>query len=368
MSAWPLDPLAAVTHAHPYPYYRDLAQRRPLYFDAGLGLWVAAGHAAAQAVLAAPECRVRPLDQAAPPQLGDGGLARTFCLWARMSEAPRHPALKVALSRALATAAGAEAGRLAESLARDWLMREPLNGEVLDRMAQGLPVLTLAGLLGLPAADAPALVAEVVALAQALAADADVEALERGEQALTALQARVAEALPQAGGMLAELKNELAPDEATLTANVIGLLFQSLDAGAGLFAAAVWHQAQGRPLAAGAAAEWDGLALRDPVLHNTRRFVARDWSHGGQTVPAGASVLVVLAAAALGPAGPGEALMFGAGRHACPGRALALEIARGGLVALAAAQPDWQDLTAAARFRRLPNARVRIYGEKGRAE
>ena len=196
-------------------------------------------------------------------------------------------------------------------------MREPLNGEVLDRMAQGLPVLTLAGLLGLPAADAPALVAAAAAVAQALAADADAEALARGEQALTALQARVAEALPRAGGMLAELRNELAPDEATLTANVIGLLFQSLDAGAGLFAAAVWHQAQGRLLAAGAAAEWDGLALRDPVLHNTRRFVARDWSYGGQTVPAGASVLVVLAAAALDPAGPGEALMFGAGRHAC---------------------------------------------------
>lgn len=368
MSAWPLDPLAAVTHAHPYPYYRDLAQRRPLYFDAGLGVWVAAGHAAAQAVLAAPECRVRPLDQAAPPQLGDGGLARTFCLWARMSEAPRHPALKAALSRALATAVGAEAGRLSESLARDWLMREPLNGEVLDRMAQGLPVLTLAGLLGLPMADGPGLVAEVAALAQALAADADAETLARGEQALAALQVRVAEALPRSDGLLAELRREWTVEEAALTANVIGLLFQSLDAGTGLFAAAVWHQAQGRPLAAGAAAEWEWLALHDPVLHNTRRFAARDWRHGGQTVPAGASILVVLAAAALDPAGPGEALMFGAGRHACPGQALAMEIARGGLAALAAARPDWQVLTAAARFRRLPNARVRIYGDKGRTE
>ncbi|MCS3805805.1 cytochrome P450 [Chromobacterium alkanivorans] len=368
MSAWPSDPLAAVVHAHPYPYYQDLARRRPLYFDAGLGLWVAAGHAAAQAVLASAACRVRPLEQTAPPPLGDGGLARTFCLWARMSEAPRHPALKAALNHALATVAGAEAGRLAESLARDWLAREPLSGGLLDRMAQGLPVLTLAGLLGLEVEDAPALVAEVAALAQALAADADAKALARGEAALEALRARVGAALPRAGGLLAALRHALEPDEAALTANVIGLLFQSLDAGAGLFAAAVWHQAQGRPLEAGAAAEWAWLALHDPVLHNTRRFAAGDWRHGGQTVPAGASILVVLAAAALDPAGPGEALMFGAGRHACPGQALAMEIARGGLAALAAARPDWQVLTAAAHFRRLPNARVRIYGDKGRTE
>lgn len=368
MSAWPSDPLAAVTHAHPYPYYQDLARRRPLYFDAGLGLWVAAGHAAVQAALASATCRVRPVEQPAPSQLGDGGLARTFCLWARMSEAPRHPALKAALNRALATVAGAEARGLAESLARDWLAREPLNGGLLDRMAQGLPVLTLAGLLGLPMEDAPGLVAEVTALARALAADANAEALASGERALAALQARVVKALPRSGGVLAALRREWTAEEAALTANVIGLLFQSLDAGAGLFAAAVWHQAQGRPLAAGAAADWAWLALHDPVLHNTRRFTAGEWSHGGQTVPAGASVLVVLAAAALDPAGPGEGLMFGAGRHACPGQALALEIARGGLAALAAVRPDWKTLTAAARFRRLPNARVRIYDEEGSAE
>ncbi|WP_081549967.1 hypothetical protein [Chromobacterium haemolyticum] len=368
MSAWPSDPLAAVVHAHPYPYYRDLAQRQPLYFDAGLGLWVAAGHAAVQAALASATCRVRPLEQPAPPLLGDGGVARTFCLWARMSEAPRHPALKAALNRALATVAGAEAGGLAESLARDWLAREPLNGGLLDRMAQGLPVLSLAGLLGLPMEDAPGLVAEVAALTRALAADADAEALASGGKALAALQARVAKALPRSGGLLAVLRREWTEEEAALTANVIGLLFQSLDAGAGLFAAAVWYQAHGCPLAAGAAADWAWLAWQDPVLHNTRRFTVGEWSHGGQTVPAGASLLVVLAAAALDPAGPGEGLMFGAGRHACPGQALALEIARGGLAALAAMRPDWKTLTAAARFRRLSNARVRIYDEEGSAE
>lgn len=38
---FPTDPLQAVTHADPYPYYAALARDRPLYRDARLGLWVA---------------------------------------------------------------------------------------------------------------------------------------------------------------------------------------------------------------------------------------------------------------------------------------------------------------------------------------
>lgn len=39
---FPSDPIAAVTHPNPYPYYADLAVRAPLAWDATLGLWVAA--------------------------------------------------------------------------------------------------------------------------------------------------------------------------------------------------------------------------------------------------------------------------------------------------------------------------------------
>jgi hypothetical protein len=41
VTAFPDDPLAAVTHPDPYPYYADLVAHRPLYCDATLGLWVA---------------------------------------------------------------------------------------------------------------------------------------------------------------------------------------------------------------------------------------------------------------------------------------------------------------------------------------
>ena len=42
MKMFPSDPIAAVTHPDPYPYYADLVARTPVYCDDTLGLWVAA--------------------------------------------------------------------------------------------------------------------------------------------------------------------------------------------------------------------------------------------------------------------------------------------------------------------------------------
>lgn len=50
----PADPLEAVAHPDPYPYYAALARERPFYHDDRLGLWVAAGPQAIRAVLTCP--------------------------------------------------------------------------------------------------------------------------------------------------------------------------------------------------------------------------------------------------------------------------------------------------------------------------
>src|SRR6266566_4515470 len=66
----PADPIAAVTHPDPYPYYRELAARTPLYRDEARGLWVAASADAVTAVLTSALGRVRrPLGPA--PRRGD---------------------------------------------------------------------------------------------------------------------------------------------------------------------------------------------------------------------------------------------------------------------------------------------------------
>ena len=53
----PTDPIAAVTHADPYPYYAALARERPLYRDDTLNLWVASSPQAIAQVLAHPPPR-----------------------------------------------------------------------------------------------------------------------------------------------------------------------------------------------------------------------------------------------------------------------------------------------------------------------
>jgi len=52
-----LDPIAAVTHPDPYPFYADLVAKRPLYRDDALGVWVAASAEAVTAVLTSDLCR-----------------------------------------------------------------------------------------------------------------------------------------------------------------------------------------------------------------------------------------------------------------------------------------------------------------------
>src|SRR5207249_4152409 len=66
----PRDPVAAVTHSDPYPYYADLAARRPLYRADALGVWVASSAAAVTAVLTSDPCRVRPTAEVVGSLLG----------------------------------------------------------------------------------------------------------------------------------------------------------------------------------------------------------------------------------------------------------------------------------------------------------
>ena len=47
----PSDPIAAVTHHDPYPYYAELVASRPVHRDETLGLWVAGSAAAVADVL-----------------------------------------------------------------------------------------------------------------------------------------------------------------------------------------------------------------------------------------------------------------------------------------------------------------------------
>ena len=102
----PTNPIAAVTHRDPYPYYADLVAARPIHRDEPLALWVLSSAAAVKAVLDDPACQVRPPAPPVPGALLGSEAGAIFGRLVRMNEGPRHSALKPAVA---AVAAGIEA-------------------------------------------------------------------------------------------------------------------------------------------------------------------------------------------------------------------------------------------------------------------
>lgn len=359
MSGWPEHALAAAGHPDPYPYYRALAEdgwRR----DEQLGLWLAASHRAVDAVLGSPVCRVRPAREPVPAGIVGSPLGEAFGRWLRMSEGDAHARLRAAVAASLADLPLEEAEGAARRLARTYLTAGAVDGRRLDSLVDFLPVAALGALLGWPESALAAAADRIARVCRALAAGADNAARERAAEACRILLADLA-ALP-AEGWLRRWRGEFVGlGVAALHANLLGILFQSRDAGAGLLSAGIAWRCQGEWDHADPG-EWRARLRLDPVLHHTRRFVAEDVELAGQRLKAGEQVLVLLAAAAHDPAAPGEAMDFGRGRHACPGEALALAIARGALDALEESRPDWRALGGGIVFQGPPNVRMRRFG------
>src|SRR6267378_1788425 len=100
---FPRDPLAAVTHPDPYPYYTSLVAERPFYRDEALGLWVASSAAAVTAALTSDLCRVHPPTEPVPRALLGSPAGDIFGHLVRMTDGPAHAALKPRVTAALAS-------------------------------------------------------------------------------------------------------------------------------------------------------------------------------------------------------------------------------------------------------------------------
>ena len=139
----PHDPIAAVTHRDPYPYYAKLVAERPLYRDDALGLWVATSAAAVTAALTHPSCRVRPPAEPVPRAIAGSPAGEIFRHLVRMNDGAGHCPFKRAVSAAL----DALGERDAAAPSRHWAAS--LAGEA--DFAFRLPVYVTASLLGVPA-------------------------------------------------------------------------------------------------------------------------------------------------------------------------------------------------------------------------
>ncbi|WP_454766960.1 cytochrome P450 [Cupriavidus campinensis] len=370
----PADPIAAVIHPDPYPYYRELAVSRPFHRDGTLGLWVAASAAAVAEVLDHPDCRVRPAAQPVPPALAGTPAGDLFGRLIRMNDGVQHAGLKAIVMREMARidlgAARARASALAAGLPRV----ETDDAHEANRWMFTLPVLCVADLLGLPlgcdtdghvATRVAGFVATFAAAMSPLATPADVEAGAVAAQWLTRW-ARDHAGAAAPGGLLPALSQAAAQagiDPAALVANAIGLMIQACEATAGLIGNTLVRLGRSidipdDPDDLGALVA--DVARTDPPVQNTRRFLATDATLCGVRVKAGDAVLVLLAAALHDPAAPrgDRPWTFGAGRHGCPGDALARTLAACTVDTLLQRDVQPRRLLGSLRYRPSANARI----------
>ncbi len=357
--AFPRDAVEAVTHPDPCPFYRRLRQERPLFFDTHLGLWVASSHAAVSAALAHPALRVRPPAEPVPPALQGRAAGEVFTQLVRMTDGAFHAVHKPEVERVARRWTLVDVARAAEDAARDLRPRLPVNAFIA-----ALPVQTMARLLGVPAGEREATCRWAAQFTQGIAPGADAQAVAQADEAAAALMAQ-----GRALGL-----------SAAQAANRIAFMQQALDAGSGLLGHVALQLVQDPQRAAAADASRDAMrALVREVerwaapIQNTRRFAAEALTLLGQPIAAGQALLLVLASANRDEAfntqpdhfdvhrEGGGSLGFGAGPHACPGAAIAIEMVASCALWMRAAGLFDQYFGRCTGFRPLPNARIPVF-------
>lgn len=390
---YPYDAIDAVTLADPYPYYAALVAGPPLQFDARRGLWLASSAAAVSAVLAHPDCRVRPPAEAVPAALAGSCAGQVFGALVRMNDGARHAGPKLALQRALAALAPEAVRRCALEVATELSAEHDLrDGAALDAWMFATPVQTVASLIGFPRRDGPALTASMRDFVACLSPLSDAAELAPAGSAAQRLLERFGALLDgnkgaaRDGSLLQAVLREAASvgwdERPALLANLVGLLSQTYEATAGLIGNSIVALQRDPGLAQAVRAASGGAELLvretgryDAPIQNTRRFVARRSTVAGVDLEAGQAILVLLAAANRDPRAcpraaefvldrtapsdhPGAAFGFGHGAHACPGRALASRIAAAALEIFLTIAPVRRAWT----YRRSVNARVPLFG------
>lgn len=378
----PADPVAAVTHADPYPFYETLRAGPPLAWNESLRLWVASRAEVIEALLMAPGAlRVRPVAEPVPRAIAGSPAGEVFGHLVRMNDGPAHAAHKPALQRALAGLDLGAAHAAALQVARQ------VPEQSLSDTLFAMPIQAVAHLLGFAPEALPQVelwMRDFVACLSPLSTEAQLQRASSAAGALmTRFEALAAGTPPRHGTLLAAVLADSAlgaPLSRALLANLVGLLSQTCDATAGLLGNSLVALLREPGLRATARTR-DGLhaiveeaARHDPSVQNTRRFVAQPVTIAGVPLAAGEAVLLVLASANRDPSANAEPdrfmpvraqrrmLGFGHGVHACPGQALACTLAAAGLEALLARSPDLDALRECGwHYRPSANARIPVF-------
>ncbi|MEU6641391.1 cytochrome P450 [Saccharomonospora sp. NPDC046836] len=341
--------------ADPYPAFAKLQALGEIHRHNGLGLSIAVSHAAASAVLRHRSLGrlwtdATPLEQFASFNM----LHRKSLL---ENEPPAHTRLRKLVSSAFArghverlrptveTLATRMVGGLADEIAANG------TADLLEHVAQPLPVAVIAELLGVPAADGPQLVAWSNAIVKMYEFGLPAQRRREAEEAAAAfagyLRALAADRVTRPGDDLLShlVSSDLTGDEVVATA--VLLLMAGHEAtvnviGNGMFAL-LTHRAQWLRLVADPSlldSATEELIRFDSPLQLFERTATTEVEIAGHRIEKGEKIAALLGAAARDPEvfadpdtfdigrSPNPHLGFGGGIHYCLGAPLArIEIA-----------------------------------------
>jgi cytochrome P450 len=393
------DPRLPEHLADPFPVFAELRERDPVHWNAVLGGWVLTRYADVKTVLHDRRFsadRITPFrDHLAPDRReGVAELLRMLGLWAVFNDPPEHTRRRALLNKAF-TSRAVEALRPTIARIVDHLLDRIAGRGAVDLIADfayPLPATVIAGMIGVPASDLEFFKEwsdDIAAFVGSALATPDKRArAQRGVLAMTEYFRRmVAEhrARPREdimSGLIAaeEAGSVLSEDE--IVASCVLLLFAGHETTTNLIGngmlALLRHPAEQARLSAdpalAAAAVEEMLRYDGPTQAMTR--IAREAVElGGRRLREGDRVFALLNAANRDPTvfaapdrfdlarGETRHLSFGWGGHFCLGAPLArLEgqigvaglVGRLGGLALAEAEPPWNDSFVLRGLRSLP--------------
>jgi len=343
------NPYDYAIHDDPYPVYARLREEAPLYRNEAQDFWALSRHEDVVSAFRDPSRFSSANGVSLDPAAWGPYAHRTMSFLAL--DPPEHTRMRALVSKGFTPRRVRELRGGISALAGEYL-RDAAAGEPFDFVADfagRLPMDVISDLIGVPRADRDEL--------RGLADDV----LHRDEGVLDVPQAGVAAALTMAGYYADLVRERRARPRADLTSallhaeadgdrltddEVIGFLFLMVVAGNEtttklLANAAYWgwrHPAElAKPLGdPGLVSRWVQETLRyDASTQVIARTVAVDFAAHGQTVPAGARLLLLIGSANRDPAvfadpdrydldrDTSALISFGAGRHYCLGANLA---------------------------------------------
>lgn len=278
-------------HEDIYQSYRERREKTPVYWDEQRRLWAVYSYRYCQQVLSHPATLIPPV---ADGNLGGPALAVKRRL-VRISNPPAHD---LAREMALRMFRGRRPVDVAPLLSR--LLPSPGAGDTVEwvsRVGNVLPAMHILAGFGFTSDEMDLVLGELPVVLKIMAPvgnDDTASALEKAfETICPVVDRRVALQFP---GLTKETQEYAV-------SNLIGLVIQSHDATKGLLSLALLHLLRREDPRSLASRDMDFFlsfvteVLRyDSPVHNTRRVLTGDVHFDGVTVPAGATMLVVVAA------------------------------------------------------------------------